>query len=75
MVCPQIDIEPVSGMTMNTTFRLQFNLPLNNTAFPKNDSFKVKYLQEGPLIFPVFWIEKGYKVGAEDAREFKRLVR
>ncbi|MHA2363615.1 MAG: hypothetical protein ACXAC7_06635 [Candidatus Hodarchaeales archaeon] len=61
-----IDVEPISGATMNAAKRLQISVMVNKTDF--------FYTNIADSFMPIMWIEEGGSIPADSASDFRDSV-
>lgn len=70
-----VDVEPLSGVTMNAALRLQFNWQLNAARYdggnPLHDNL---FATADSYIWPQFWVEKGDTINDDDAKSFREKI-
>jgi lysosome membrane protein 2 len=73
-----LDVEPLSGATMNAAKRLQLNIPMSGNVdcqsmpAPFNYTMAPKWTNE--WVFPVMWVEEVGTVTESVANDFKKSV-
>lgn len=61
-----VEVEPITGLTMNARLRIQANLKVRQTD--------IWYLNITEGIMPILWLEQSGEITEELAEEFKKLV-
>eukprot|EP00002_Diphylleia_rotans_P036437 TRINITY_DN801_c0_g1_i1.p1 TRINITY_DN801_c0_g1~~TRINITY_DN801_c0_g1_i1.p1 ORF type:complete len:497 (-),score=128.50 TRINITY_DN801_c0_g1_i1:589-2079(-) len=64
-----LDIEPITGYTMNAAKRLQVNFHMQKDANPPDF-----YKNMRDFFYPMIWIEEGGRISKESADDFKGSV-
>ena len=75
----QLDVEPISGLTMRSRFRLQLNTAILQEfiSCPRQRHLNVSYISDGRphrKVVPIYWVEQGGEIDETSAKEFQTQV-
>ena len=75
----QLDIDPLSGLTMRTRFRIQLNTAIlpEMISSPRQLPLNVSYISAGhphSKVVPLYWLEQGAEINETSAKEYESQV-